>query len=99
MSIFNHAIRADFAVVANDAVFDHTTGANFDAITQRYVAFQNNVSIDFNVAPVAQHPTQIETRRIAQHHARQQQLFSLLGLIYALQTGQLKTVVHPFHFA
>ncbi len=72
VGIFYHAVRADFTIVANHAVFDHATGANFDAVTQRYVAFQNNVSIDFDVAPVIEHPTQIETRRIAQHHARQQ---------------------------
>jgi hypothetical protein len=83
--IFYHAVRADFAVVTDHAVFNHTAGADFDAVAQRDVTFQDNVSIYFNVAPVGQRATQIETRRIAQHNARQQQFFCLLGLVNTLQ--------------
>jgi len=38
---------------------------------------------------VAQNATQIEARRIAQHHARQQQFFRLFALINPLQRRQL----------
>jgi filamentous hemagglutinin len=50
------------------------------------------------VAPVVQRTAQIETRRIAQHHACQQQLFGLLRLINTFQTRELQAVIHPFHF-
>ena len=99
MGIFHHAVRADFAVVTDHAVFNHTASADFDAVAQRDVTFQDNVSIYFNVAPVGQRATQIETRRIAQHNAREQQLFCLLGLVNTLKTGKLETVVYPVRFA
>lgn len=51
------------------------------------------------LAGVLQRTAQIETRRIAQHHARQQQFFCLLGLVNTLQAGELKTVIYPFSFA
>jgi hypothetical protein len=56
MGIFHHAVRADFAVITDDAVFDHAAGANFDAIAQHHVAFQDNVSINLNIAPVRSVP-------------------------------------------
>ncbi|MNL33866.1 hypothetical protein D3C87_1558000 [compost metagenome] len=46
-----------------------------------------------------QRPTQIKPRRIAQHHARQQQFFSLLSLVNTFQTGELQAVVHALNFA
>ena len=72
LGIFHHAIGANFAVIADGAVFDHAAGADFHTIAQHHIAFQNNVSIDLHIAPVLQRTAQIETRRIAQHHARQQ---------------------------
>ena len=98
MSIFNHAVRANFAVVTDDAVFDHTAGANFDAVAKLNVAFKDNVSINLNISPVRQGPAQIETRWIAQHYAGQQQLFGLLRLINALETRKLQTVIHAVRF-
>ena len=46
-----------------------------------------------------QRTAQIETRRIAQHHSRQQQLFRLLSLVDALQARKLQAIVDAFDFA
>ena len=99
LGIFHHAVGANFAVIADGAVFDHAAGADFHSIAQHHVAFHNNVSIDLYIAPVLQRTAQIETRRIAQHHARQQQLFRLLRLVDALQARKLQAVVDAFDFA
>ena len=98
MGIFHHAIRADFTVITDNAVFNDATRANLHAMAQRDVTFDDNVSINFNISPVNERTAQVKTRRIAQHHARQQQFFCLLGLVNAFQTGKLQTVVDAFDF-
>ncbi|MNL70678.1 hypothetical protein D3C87_1957210 [compost metagenome] len=68
-------------------------------MTQRHLAFNNNVSVNFDITPVSKRTAQVETRRIAQHHTRKQQFFRLLSLIDTLQTGKLKTVIYAVSFA
>ena len=87
MRIFHHTVWAKLATLTNHAVFDDATGANLDAIPNGYVTFNDNVSINFNIAPVNKRTAKIKTCRIAQHHACQQQFFCLLGLINTFQTG------------
>src|SRR5690606_21690757 len=67
--IFHDAIGTDFTVVTDDAVFNHTASADFDAVTKLNVTFKDNVSINFYVTPVRQGSAQIEAGRIAQHNA------------------------------
>ena len=67
--VFHNGIRTDFAIIANHAVFNHATGADFHAMTESHVALDDNVSINFNIAPVSKRTAQIKTRRIAQHNA------------------------------
>lgn len=98
-AVFQHAVRADLAVIANHAVFQHAAGADFHPVTQLDVTFDNHIRINSDVAAVNKFPTQIETRRIQQHHAGQQQFFRLFRLEYALQGRQLQAVVYAFHFA
>ena len=96
--IFQYAIRADLAVVANYAVFQHAAGTDFHAVAQLDRTFNNYVGINRDVATVYKFPTQIKTRRIQQHYAGQQQLFRLFCLINALKSRQLQAVIHAFHF-
>ena len=67
--VFHDGIWANFAIIANHAVFNHATGADFHAMTESHVALDDNVSINFNIAPVSKRTAQIKTRRIAQHNA------------------------------
>ena len=98
MGIFHHAVRADFAVVTDSGVFNHAARADFNAMAQYHVAFKDNVSINFDIAPMRQGATQVKTRRVAQHYACQQQFFCLFGLINAFKAGKLQTVIHAVSF-
>ncbi|MOA13610.1 hypothetical protein D3C78_1336710 [compost metagenome] len=70
--IFQHAVRADFAVIADHAVFQHAAGTDFHSIPELDRAFNNHVGINRDVATVHKFPTQVKTRRIQQHYAGQQ---------------------------
>ncbi|GAR62408.1 hypothetical protein NGUA15_04220 [Salmonella enterica] len=69
MRIFHHAVWANFAVIANNAVFNNAPRADLHAVTERHVTFDDNVSVNFHIKPVSQITAQIKTSRIAQHNA------------------------------
>ena len=50
--IFHNGVSANFAIIANDAVFNDTARADFHPIAQRHVAFNNDIGINFDVTPV-----------------------------------------------
>ncbi|GAR59112.1 hypothetical protein NGUA15_00879 [Salmonella enterica] len=89
MRIFHHAVWANFAVIANNAVFNNAARADLHAVTERHVTFDDNVSVNFHITPVNQITAQIKTCRITKHHPCQQQFLRLFGLVNTLQTRKL----------
>ncbi|CNU23489.1 Uncharacterised protein [Salmonella enterica subsp. enterica serovar Bovismorbificans] len=68
MRIFHHAVWANFAVIANNAVFNNAARADLHAVTERYITFDDNVSVNFHIHSTMKGAAKIKTCRIAQHN-------------------------------
>ena len=104
-----HAVRPDHRILkmtesgdagagANLDVLEHAVGADVDGIAKFDNAFENTADVDRDIAPVQQLAAHIETRRIGQTHAGDQQAVGNIALVLAFELGELHLAIDAKHF-